>query len=658
VARTLKTRFLGINTDLPPTKLPSGTAREALNVTIKDGKLAKRQGFARYEASVDGGTTSIIGMWVAHFKAATYVVVKLSTGRYYQRKTDQNSFTIISNTYGWTHTNEVGFAFMWNDRFICGDSGGVSQWNPDIGGGVMYKAGLPQPTPALTLVAAANGAKNGFYHCHLAYYHSSLDVEGVVSAPYKGASGPIETRIADNYGGIIFSGNITVPTGYEATHCRVYTTMGNTEYIESGAYARETFSYRATIDVEVPIPTTDPPGMSKADASLDWTDLFTNEGGLPPPARVACWTGGVAVYAGIEKLYIGGDTLTGDMAVYSKFGRPTMVPVPISYAQRPLGSATDDYKAFFPRGGHHLLPNPCDGAVVEAVAAGGTAVLYTNTSTWVMRSTPDGKLYAVKRKEGFGCVGHPAAAAMGFEAHALAHRAWTITTASGFADVSGQRFVEVLEDIPVAYMSSARMAPYSYENEMWCAVVKADEAVARRILVLDGEQLVIYEPAASMWASGEGITAICELAYTGATPTMLVATNKGRILQFPDPSGATGDGPSDGKVDYPANWTGLFATERSAFSQKLEKVEIHSGDECSSRVRWTITPLRSDGETGSSDSGYLPRDNYVNACGLQSKADARFWKIDLSSKPVESPTAITNWSVFDIILQVGRTDLA
>ena len=81
MARTVQTKFLGLNTDLPAVKLESGTARESLNVTVATGELAKRGGFAEWEDDADGSSTSIVGMWVAHFKAGTYVVVKLSTGR-------------------------------------------------------------------------------------------------------------------------------------------------------------------------------------------------------------------------------------------------------------------------------------------------------------------------------------------------------------------------------------------------------------------------------------------------------------------------------------------------------------------------------------------------------------------------------------------------
>jgi len=657
MASTLKTRFLGLNTDLPATKLASGTALEALNVTLVDGKLAKRAGFGQYEDDTDGSSTSIVGIWTAHFKAGVYVVVKLSTGRFYQRKSDADSFTIISNTNGHTHKGtEPGFAFMWADRFIVGDSGGVSQWNPAVGSGVMYKAGLPQPTQSLTLEAASNsGAKDGFYHAHLAYYNSKLDVEGVVSYPYKASGGAVETRIADSEGGFRFSGAVIAPTGYECTHCRVYSTMGNTEWIQSGGVEREIFSYRATIDVQLAIGAT--PGMSKADSALDWSNLFTNEGGYPPASKIGCWSGAVAVYCG-DPTYDGDPTASQDLVYYSKFGRPTMVPVLVTYAQRPQGAIGDDYKTIWPKGGHHVLPSPCDGAVLECVAAGGTIVLYTATSTWVMRSTPNGKLYAVKRQEGLGCAGHPAATAFGFEAHAMADRAWSVTTAGSFMNIAQNAWTTTLEDIPVAQQSVARMAAFSSADQVWCAVTKSGETTPRRILVLDmssgSRELAIFELAGGAWESDEYITGMTEFSYAGATATMLVATNHGRIFQYPDQADLSGDGPTGTKVDFPATWRGVFGTERSAFSQKLELAEIHAGDNCSARVRWIFRHVRANGETSPTDSGYLPADNAINTCGLANKTDARYWEVELNSPPVGSGGTPTAWSVYDLILRLTR----
>jgi len=653
MARLQRTKFGGLNTDLPASKLPSGTAREAVNVTLRDGRLAKRYGFSEFEDKIDGSSTAIIGMWIAKFKAGTYVVVKLSTGRYWQRKTDADLFTIIANTNGWTHANERGFAFLWNDRFICGDSGGVSQWNPGVGSGVMLKAGLPMPNQALTLSEAAGGAKNGFYHCHLSFYNANLDVESVVSYPYKAlVGGPVETRIADKGGGIVYSGAITTPTGYEATHSRTYTTMGNTEYIESGGETRETFSYRAAIDNELAFAAglDGTPGMSKADESLDWSNgLFTNEGGQPPPATLGAWSGAVAVYGGFTKMYVGGPTITGDMVVYSKFGRPTMVPLPITYAQANKDSVTD-YRMVHPRGGHHMLPSPCDGAVVEIVAAGGTIVLYTAASTWVMRSAPDGKLYAVRRKDGIGCVGHPAAAAFGFEAHAMGYRAWTITTAQTFTDIAQNKFAAVLAEIPVAQQSDAVMASFESQGEVWCAVTQSDQTIPQRILVLDeSRELVIYEPATDMWMSGEYISAMCELAHGAAEPTMLLATNKGRILQY-DATKSDDDG-----HDFAASWKGVFATERAAYGQRLEKVEIHTGDYCRERVGWEIAAVRATGETGTPHRGRVPADNAICTCNIPEKQDARFWEVKIESAAVGDGDTATTWDINDIILQIGRT---
>ncbi|HUT88428.1 MAG TPA: hypothetical protein VMY37_02935, partial [Thermoguttaceae bacterium] len=500
----------------------------------------------------------------------------------------------------------------------------------------------------------------GRYHFHYSYYNSHLDVEGVVSVPLQAASGTcrsLETRIKAGQGGIAFGGVVSAPSGYETTHCRVYTTMGNTEVIESSGNLREDLSYRAAMDAELALPGT--PGMNKGDQALDWSNLFTNEGGMIPPATIGAWSGAVGLYGGFTKMYVGGSTITGDAVCYSKFGRPTMVPLLITYSVTAYGDdpspkSWTDSRTVWPKGGHHFLPSPCDGEIVEIVAAGGTIVLYTATSTWVMRSTPQGKLYAVKRKEGIGCVGHPAATAFEFEAHALGERAWTVTTATGFSEISSNTWSTTLEDIPVAQQTDAVMAAFPSKDQVWCAVTKSGATTPQRILVLDmslgSRELTVFELADDAWETSEYITAMCELAYAGAEQTMLVATNHGRIFQYP--SGADDDG-----NDFQATWRGVFGAERSAYTQRMEVAEIHAGDNCQGRVRWSVRPKRESGDTPPQASAYLGIDNAINTCnGVADKVDARFWEIEISSPPVGSGETATTWTVHDILLRIGRTD--
>ena len=150
-----------------------------------------------------------------------------------------------------------------------------------------------------------------------------------------------------------------------------------------------------------------------------------------------------------------------------------------------------------------------------------------------------------------------------------------------------------------------------------------------------------------MWNSGEYITSMVEHRAANEEPHMLVGTSSGRIFKYPY-------GTDDNGNDFPAHWRGVFGTERAAYSQKLEKVEVHTGDKCKAKVRWSVRPKRESGDTPTRDEGYLALDNAVNTCNIREKTDGRFWEIQIDSPPVASGETATTWTVNDIVLQVAR----
>jgi hypothetical protein len=239
----------------------------------------------------------------------------------------------------------------------------------------------------------------------------------------------------------------------------------------------------------------------------------------------------------------------------------------------------------------------------------------------------------------------------------MANRAWTVTTASTFDDISKNAWATTLEDIPVASQDHAVMAAYHWADQVWCAVADTN-SLARRILVLDksaGQELTIFEPAASSWATGEEITAMVELNVPNLSPTMLVGTSNGRILQYP--ATVAGDASLAGTVyDYPANWRGVFAAERGEFGQRQERLEIHAGNNCQGRVKWTVRPKRSSGDTPPTQTGYIEANNAINTVGLSDKPDARFWEIEFSSEAVATADTETAWDIQDMMFLTGRTD--
>jgi len=315
----LKAQFLGMNSDLSPNKVPTGTADIASNIILDGGSLKRREGFSEWEDNVTGSGHSIVAARSVAFSSGyVYVVVKCSNGTLYRREVypvEATAFTAISG--GQTHNGtDAGWFFVWDDYLYYFDRAGGTKWNPHRNSGTAYKAGLPRPTLGPIPVDSAGGEKEGFYHVHVAYRNSRTREEGVVSGthtPYE------ETRLSDAKGGITIDNwsNESVAAAKAATPPRIiaggeineqdsayewdqaifFCTFGSTEYIGLGSGA-EAFSYRAYVD-EVKDKTDTSVGLNKSDECLDQRQPITNAGGEPPKSAVGCFTGSQGIYAGL-----------------------------------------------------------------------------------------------------------------------------------------------------------------------------------------------------------------------------------------------------------------------------------------------------------------------------------------------------------------------
>jgi hypothetical protein len=189
-------------------------------------------------------------------------------------------------------------------------------------------------------------------------------------------------------------------------------------------------------------------------------------------------------------------------------------------------------------------------------------------------------------------------------------------------------------------------------------VVEDGETTPRRILVLqqwgNGSDLTIYELASEAWESGEYITAMCELAYGTAEPSMLVATSHGRILQYC--YGNIVDGAGSG-YDFPARWVGVMATEAGCVGQKLERPEIMAGEQCAGNVRWVLQAKRASGDDPTEESGFVEANNSVVQAGVADKIDGRFYLLGIESDAQGVSTNAVTWTVDDIIIRTGRTEV-
>ncbi|HUU82951.1 MAG TPA: hypothetical protein VM243_05540, partial [Phycisphaerae bacterium] len=142
----IRGQFGGLNTDLPFGKVPSGTAREALNVTVRNGQLQKRFGFSEYEDAINS-TSPILNVFCVTFADGdVYLVAKLNVSSVGKLYTTQiyNATTKAATDISWSEIDiatsvitlsatEPGWGFLWRDRFhyFDGSTYGV-RWNPDV----------------------------------------------------------------------------------------------------------------------------------------------------------------------------------------------------------------------------------------------------------------------------------------------------------------------------------------------------------------------------------------------------------------------------------------------------------------------------------------------------------------------------------------------
>uniref|UniRef100_A0A6H1ZH75 Uncharacterized protein n=1 Tax=viral metagenome TaxID=1070528 RepID=A0A6H1ZH75_9ZZZZ len=293
--------------------------------------------------------------------------------------------------------------------------------------------------------------------------------------------------------------------------------------------------------------------------------------------------------------------------LYSIPNYPTMVPQEITYT---LGG---DSTTFDPQPYVAEIVSGVGGAVTEIAHGGGVAAAYTATSTWEFHADGRGRLYPAVRHSSVGCAGAGAAVGTPEGVHALGFGVWGLLTQQSWRDIANGRFATTIREIPVGYESATRMGYYSYADQVWAAVVKSGSTVAQRILVWDRSAgqvgrdgrpaggLVAFDPAGL--AASESITALCELASPAAAPTMLVATNKGRIWQYPRATGE-GDGPTP--THYAAEWLGYFGQELAGKVTEA-RAELHNADNVSGNVDWEARVMRTADESLTARTGTLQK---------------------------------------------------
>ena len=640
---TLRTSFGGLLTDLPANRIPSGSADIALNVTVDGGRLQKRSGFAELEDAVSS-TTGVIFLDTATFaNGDVYIIVKLSNGKLYRRKvypTDAGSFSQITTST--THNSgDIGWSFMYADRWHYFDRGGGSRWNPDVNSGTAYKAGLPRPSTGPLPLAAKSGGMEGYYQIYYTYRNSSTREE---SAP-SGTHSEFSTWASTEYGGALISNSNSIVganTTYEWDRIVYYSSFGSTEYLGAGSgYANPT--YRAYEAKEV-AKAGGTHSLVRGDAALPTDKPLPFAGGEPPGAKVGCFNERYGIYG---QVYDGTSLVPGVMR-FSIPGYPTMVP------------KRQDYS------GRIVDPNPwvgetltaCKGPMTGIHYGGGTTALFTPTSAYQIGSMSDARLYARKISDSRGCVTEGAAVGTPSGIHSLGVKSWLLITSQSVQDIAQYRFSTTLADIPAASLDKTRAGYYSYADQVWVAVVKSGGTVAKRILVYDAGSgsvignkpigaLVVFEPVGL--GTSEGIAAMTELSVPNAEPKMLLGTSTGRILSYPDTTAQ--DGPVASKSNYACQWRGYFGQESISRQQRLDSVEVHTGSNAANNVSVKARGLRTGSFAGATQAG----ENIVANNNLQQfkiafdRQDARMFQLDITS----ANTVASQWDITDVVYKIN-----
>lgn len=655
------TQFGGLNTDVSPNHLRSGTADKALNVDVSKGQLQKRYGFEEWEDDVDGSSGGVVFVGFHRFgDGDAYVIAKMDDGDLYQRKVypaDAGSFTKITDNQ--THSSsDLGWSFVWYDRWHYFDSGGGSRWNPDKNSGTAYKAGIPRCTTGATPSAAAAGTAkcagmHGRYRVVPVYRFSETREEGQFAGPQAEAV-QCALNDPDDSSGMAIDNWATIKghaqvSAYEIDQVHFYDSKGHTEFVPRGA-GYEAFPHKYYDGSIVQIADASA-SVNKGDHISDVTTRLTNAGGEPPCSVFGCYTGVRAIYGGIYESSV----LVPGKIMFSIPDYPTSVPQKHEYTQG------GDSKTFDPEPWEGLSLLPVTLTEILGTQS-GLAMAFTDRAAWSIQSYGDGRLYVQKRFSGGGCVAHGAACAAGHHIHALGYNSWIVCSSGGVRDIAADHFRTTLSDIPGAYLASSRMAHYSHEHQVWCAVVKSGETVAQRILIWDPNSglpdphgrpvgaLTIFEPAG---LGSAGITAMCEMAYPGQDPCMLVATDAGKVMLYPD---TTNISDNDGNT-FVSQWRGYFGQERIDRAQIVEKLDVYAGSNVADNVdlKWralSTGDLADDTDDYQQRTKPLKKDSEVEGVKTQLKDyHGSIFQVELYDSGVAE-----QWTIRGLAWELAATD--
>jgi len=401
--------------------------------------------------------------------------------------------------------------------------------------------------------------------------------------------------------------------------------------------------------------------LRQNDSLLQRNKPVVNNGGLPPGSDVGVFNGIQAIYANLNTWTEDGldaDEMPG-LVMFSLPEFPCMVPRRDRYAfyanasefdtdaERAELSSTVDPKPWIGQTG-----TISDEKLVSMQSVQGRTLAFTKRNTWKYGVVGDGRIFASQLHPSIGSDGRYSNTVADGTIHTISSTKWAAFGPDGLHKISDGIFEEILADIPDGYRENIVMGHYSFRDQVWAAIPKANGKV-QRILIWDFEAGhitrggnhtgALCEFEIESLGANEEITALCERVDGHGEPTMLVGTSAGHIYEYPI---GYGDGESGSEVDFAAEWEGHFGQERQAEPNTIRRIDAHAGDNVNGVVTATMTPLLTDGEAGAdSTTQLLSKDNkLIKINTLASPRKWRMFKFKLSSAKAEGAST-DQWQI-------------
>ena len=598
-------QFGGLNTDISPNRLPSGSADTATNVEIQDGELSKRRGFG-FLHSLAG---SISNMFTVGFNNGDrYNIVKAGT-KLWQNKITTTSWAEITTTH--TLSSNRGWFYFWGDRLHYIDSGGANRWHPSVNSGVAYKDGLPPPGSTLA-VSGVGGAKEGVYHCHHTHFNSVTQEESVASSVQSAST---ESRVSEGDGGIAYGPTVLI-TDYEYDKFRIYCTIGLSDrygVISGKAYVeREVAKAAASF------------GLTKPNSFLATAPRMNPIGGEPPGSVLGC-------YAGNRAIYLRPTGFDGQI-LFSLPGKPTMVPEEAIY------SAGGQITQVEPRPYRGRITSDIDSQPVACCYGGGIAAIFTDASTYLTQLDERGRIKPVKIHHGIGAQNDGACVGTTSSVHHIQNSTWGVISRQSWRDLSRREFEGAVAELSAK--GTVTMAYYSHREQVWAAA---------------GDTVLVWDPNSGLngalvkWTlAGQTITAMCEVAGDG-TPTMRLGCSDGDIYEWPRADGKPYDEPAGTDTDFATSWVGYVSQESFTRPTRLENFRVFTRTGCSDNMVIGTRAMQSP-DNPPAQKTFLPKgDNTLTVfrTGV-ANTNALFWQIEFSSAALSIESA-KRWIVTSLV---------